>query len=402
MSRTRDRKSLATTAVLAVVLGLALFGARAAAQSRQEQSRALGPGPIVQAAPKVTLLDRVTSRRRITGATDLVERMADAPETGDVVGVSDRLTRKGGSVTLEREVVRRTARPLPLLRSSIDAAFSTKGETYETAFGASYEWENPDDKPAEMRFAFSPPEGGGTLSGLLLKINAHRIRDPEASRGDYVWTGTVPAHARVTATVSYRTEGSRAYRYEPGTGRISGLEFRVRGDRVPDVLGASLAPYEAHSTAAVWRVTDVRTDAPIAFEFAPMVLGEAGHDRAFLYAPFALAVFALGAWLVRAERSAMATVAFAVGLAGIAVLAAYLPPTWAVFAGATLAGLLGGTIIGTPRGALLGLTAALLAAAPSLEGNLTFALWSLGLLALRPAVVRWRREAPVGKRAYVT
>ena len=130
---------------MAAGLAGGLFSARVLLQVREVQQRSAEPGPLVQHAPSVTLLDRVTSRRSITGTTDLVERLAQAPEMGDVIGVSDRVTRDAGEVTLAREVVRRVSRPLPLLRSSIDTAFPFSGETYQVAFGATYEFENPDD-----------------------------------------------------------------------------------------------------------------------------------------------------------------------------------------------------------------------------------------------------------------
>lgn len=349
----------------------------------------------------VTLLRERTLRRQIAGTTDLVERIADAPEPGDVLRISDRLSRADGEVTLDRQIVRRVEQPIALLRSSIDAKFQFQGEVYENTFRGAYEWENSSDKPAEMRIVFPRPQGGGTLSGFHLRLGALDIVDPDAETGEYSWSGTIPPHGRVAAIVGYRKEGSRSYRYEPGAARIGGLEFRTRGDRVPAFDRASLLPSDVKGASATWRLDDVQVGAPIAFAFPSMVAGKAERDRALLFAPLALGVLALAAWLLRAERSVAATAAFGFALLGIAVLAPYLPPVATVLVGAMVAGVAGGKALGSHDGAFLGVAAAGLAAAPALIGHSTLALWGLGLLVLGPALIRGRREVPVRSRAYV-
>ena len=397
-------RDLLTTALTAALLGGGLGYAARVSRERDASRLAAEPTPVVQAAPRVTIVGTCTERRVITGPTDLVERIADAPEHGDVLKVTDRLSRADGLVTLAREIVRPIESLVPLRRASLDAALAFPGgatsRVYDAAFGAVYTWENPTDAPAEMRIVVPLPQGGGDLSGFRLQIGLLDIMDPDPDGRSYSWSGTIPAHGRVTTEVAYHKVGAGTYRYEPGGDRYEAFEFRARGDRSPTVPPTSAAPTEKKGTAVTWSRGGVQSDAALVLSYPVAPMGDAGRDRALEFAPIALAVFALGAWALRPERGALATLGFGAGLAGIAVLGPYLPATAAVVAGAGVAALLGAAAVGRSRGIFIGLLGGLLAAAPALVGNATLAIWGLGLLTLGP-VTRVRREAPASASAYV-
>ena len=385
------------TALVAGVLGLALLFGGDVVRAREAVRRTAGPPPIVQPAPTAALLEERVVERRFTGPTDLVERLADVPELGDVVRVADRFGRIGGDVVLDRKIIRREPKLVPLTRATVDTKFDHGAEDYGVAFGGIYEWENPREVPAEMRFIFPAPRGTES-SAFHLTVGQTEVVGPDPKTGAYTWQGIVPASSRVTASVRYRAVGGKAYRYEPGDARAG--EFRTRGIQAASVGSGSASPRDTNGASAVWPF-EIQRSGPIALSFAREPEGVVARDRALRWAPLALALFAFGAWILRPERAWGATLVFGTGLALIAVASGYVVPLAALALGAAVAGIGGAKTLASGRGVFVAVSGALVALAPALEGHATLAVWGLGLLVLGPAVIRPPLKVPQRRRVYV-
>ena len=415
-------RALASTGAAVLVLGAALVLATNAVRDREarrrgavattakEGRRAANLLPVVQFAPVAAVIEETTYRRTLVLPADVLDRLGPqgagvlAPYLGDpsaegVTSLFDKFRRSGPNVVYTRELSRRDERPVTVERARIDAVFAFRERVYTNTFSAEYDWTNPTDAPAEMRFSFPVPQHSGLLSGLNVTVRpengaAKTVSEPDPRTGTYLWSGTVPARGRVQATVRYDAEGAREYRYVLGSDRrkIADFEFRLRGDRTPRFLRDGVFPTSTNGSAATWTLRDVLSSSSIAVGFSGADAREEALARTLAWLPAVLALFALGAWIVRPERAWRAALGFGAGLLGVAALASYLPPFAAVVVGAALAAVAGTVALGTLRGFLVSLGAGLLACVFLTSIHGTLAAWLLALVALGPIL------APRGPR----
>ena len=393
-----DWRSLPLLLLLVGGLGVGLVAAGRLARAREIQSLVSLPGPVAQEMPRAYVIEERVERRRIVGSTELVERLAGLRAEGGVVRVVDRLSRGAGLVTLDREIVRRVEREIPLLRSSVDVAFTVQGIGYGHRFGAVVVIENLLDAPAEIRLRVPRPKGGGSLESFYLRVEGKEIRDEVEDV--LVWSETLPGRGRVAAEIGYGISGSRGYRLEFAPGRVREFALRMRADREVAMDKGTLTPSEAKSRSAVWRLNDVDPAAPIAFGFPHGAPWTVGRDRAMEFAPVSLALFALGAWALRSRRAGIASVGFSAGLVAMPALRSYVLPLEGLLIAIGLAMVFGGVALGSRRGLYVGLVGGLLAAAPALTPHATLWTWAVGVLALVP-LVRVRERIPEPARAYL-
>lgn len=398
-----------TTGGVALALAAALFLAAdtlrdreaqrrtAVATTAREGRRAADLAPVIQYAPVAAILEETTYRRTLVLPADVLDRLGPqgagilAPYLGDpsaegVTSLFDKFRRSGPNVVYTRELSRTDERPVTVERARVDAAFAFDERVYTNTFSAEYDWTNPDDAPAQMRFSFPVPQHSGLLSNFEVIVAGKSITDPDPRTGTYLWNGTVPAKGRVSASVRYTAEGAREYRYVLGSDRrkIADLRFRLRTDRTPRFPRGGVLPTATKGTAATWNLQNVLTTSSIAVGFSAADAREEALTRTLAWLPAALTLFALGAWIVRPERAWRATLGFGVGLLGVPALAAYLPPFGAVLVGAALAAVAGAVALGTLRGALVALGGGLLACVLLTSVHGTLAAWTLALVALGP------------------
>lgn len=375
---------------------------RDATASRRDDPTLSG---VSQYGPSVAIVQERDYLRTLTLPADVLDRLgpdgagALAPYLGDtstegVKALRDTFVRSGSQVVLQRTVRRRDEVPLATDSASVNVRLRSRGDgarsTYVADFRGTYVFVNPRSTPAEIRFTFPLPLGGGTTEGFRLTVDGRRIAEPD-QREQYAWSGVVPPKATIRAEATYRITGAGAFDYLLGSDRrrTAAFDMRVTSDRDLRFSRSGLFPTERSGGEATWRLRDVLTARSIG-----LVIPRSDDTR-YLFAksvallPYWLGLFGISAWAVARERAARATLAVAVALALGPVLSGYVGPTVALVAGAIAAAGLGTIALGR-KGAIVSVGVAALSLAFLSREHATAIAWAAAFGAIAALAVRRR------------
>jgi hypothetical protein len=221
-------------------------------------------------------------------------------------------------------------------------------------FSGKYKFKNPNPEPTKLRFTFPLPEQSGTLSDFEFKFAGEVVPQPDLSSG-YIVEREVAANAEAEVTVKYKNQGAGTWSYDFGNRRepIKNFKLTINTPRAVKFLRGSLYPNERGLSSLTWNLKNVITSQGVVLSFPERSLRET-LTKVFSFAPLTLLLVAVWsfAWAWRRHlklepvQMVLMLLAFTVGIAAMAVLFGYIPPTPASWLGAGLAFGLSSLVLG--------------------------------------------------------
>ena len=367
-----------------------------------------GGGPTTQRAPKISMLESVSSSQRIVvpvgvyslenlpGWTAEEARFGGSP----AINVQDELVKDGQATVINRTITKQRYVSSKLQSSDVNLklAFqdprSGAAQLYKADFQASYTFQNPMDVSRRIHFSFPLPDNSGTLSGFRFRVNGQDVPTPDIEQG-LEWEAELKPGEKCVAEVSYQHGGAKSWSYDL-TGRrepIADFHLRVQGDRSElKFQRGSLYPTTSKSNQWQWDLQNQITSQSISLYF-PYVPNEAIMANLFVFGPLEivtlLALTLVWSYLrfrrVGPWRTALATLATCGGYALASYLVGYLPLTLSLLLAFSLAGWLQWQTLGQSLWIVV-LAASLAPFAFLAPGHTGLMLTTLGLLVLTLAV----------------
>lgn len=278
------------------------------------------------------------------------------PTAESVLKLVDTFRRSGQDVVFTREVMREDEEPLPFDSSEVKVAIHRLQEqAYVADFDAVYTFSNPASTTVKVRFLYALPRGGGTVQELKVMVAGQSLSEPD-EEGTYKWTGLLAPGEKRQATVHYQATGAKNWSYDLGSNRrrVKVFNLQAKVDGPVQFLKGSIQP-SSHSGGTIgWQLTDVVTSQRLALTFPPDVRLRESYLQALAVLPATLSLFLIGVFAaairlggrVAAGQMVLALVLFGFGLGTTAVLANYVGPVLATFAGPVGGALLAGAVLG--------------------------------------------------------
>ena len=285
----------------------------------------------------INLPPSIGEQLKLEGVQALRPYLPDSTSPG-VLGQTDKLEQRGNLYTLTRQVTQNEEFPISFQKSSVGAKFKRLGgRAYELDFSASYEFKNPEPRPAPIRFSLPLPPAG-TIDGLKVSVGADQIQQPAPS-GNLEWSGTMAAGESRTAVVSFKVTGSKTWSYDIGSQRRRVEQFSLQvepGGSVKFIRG-SLQPTQPGSNP-LWTLSNVVTNQRVELSFPTDAVARESYVQTLAMLPAGLAIFLFGMWLVSWRTGqfkepilmALGVVLFAFGLGGTSILSSYFGPNLGV------------------------------------------------------------------------
>lgn len=364
-------------------------------------------GGIVQYAPRVAVMESRTYTRTLTLPPSYVENIGSEglqvlspylsdPSAENVIRLADTFKRSGRDVLFTRELTRIDEVPISADLAEVKVGFDHRGSAsghrhYEAVFDGEYRFRNPRPEAAQMRFTFPLPQGGGTMQGFALTSGRTRVTEPD-QHGEYAWAGTVGPNETVVVSAHYTVTGSRGFAYALGSERrrIGQFHMVAESSEQPRYAKSAIFPTSVRGGASEWRLKDVITAQSIFMLFPNLDLPAQLLDKTLSFLPLILLAFTLAAFLLAPDRAFAATLAFAAGLLGMAVLSTYVSPTLATLAGASVATLSAGLVLKRSIGWAIASAAGLLCLIFLSGEHGALLAWSLALVAGFLALIKPR------------
>ena len=293
------------------------------------------PGPVVAAMVEKTYSRTLTlppeffQRIGAEGVGALSPYLVD-PTAENVKSMVDSFRRSGEDVVFSRELTRADESPMPFDHADIDVKFERLGKiAYRVVFTSEYRFTNETRSPIECRFLFYPPQSGGTIQALRVKVDGQAIDEPDGG-GNYVWIGQVEPGAQKSARVSYESVGTSSWNYQVGSARRRVRDFRLTATIAGPVEfeTGSINPSSREDDMVEWRLDDVLTTQRLGLVFPEDVAARDAFLEGLgsLSATLILMLTALVAVGLRTgrgvspKRLALAAAASAIGLGSSYVL----------------------------------------------------------------------------------
>jgi len=354
-------------------------------------------GGIVQYAPRVGVMQEKTYTRTMRVPPYYVDRLGteglqvlapylNDPSAENVTKLVDSFKKSGTDVIFTRELTRIDEVPISADAAEVKVAFDHHGSAsghryYDAKFDGQYRFRNPLDQPAEMRVTFPLPQGGGTVQGFAISSGSKRVTEPD-EHGEYAWVDTVPAHGDAVVNTHYAVTGSRGFAYALGSEqrRIGDFHLVASSSQAPRYLKTGIYPTSTTSNTSDWKLKDVITAQSITMIFPSLDLDSQLLDKTLTFAPLVLLLFAIAAFLINPQRVVVGSLAFGMGMLGMAVLSSYASPMIATLAGAALAVLAGGFALNKTMGWLASLGCGLLCISFLSAEHGGLIAWCLGMV----------------------
>lgn len=353
---------------LLAVLALAVFGlnvvkqsavARIQAQERAEySSRAqLTAGDSVQYGPAVNYLDEHSYQRSLTLPPEILAQVREEglgvlspyllePNAQDLIQLADTFRRSGRNVVFTRTSIQTVEQPIALQSANIkvDLHFpDPTSNSYLSTFTGTYRFSNPLKVPVTGRFTFSLPSGVGTVSNFKMLVNGKNWNLADLSQG-YRWEDQMPMGAKMEIVVQYQQEGSNTWSYDLSGRREAIQDFNVliTSNRTAKFARDALYPNRFMGNSWGWSLQNVLTWQSIRLAFVETSLRET-LQKILTFAPLTLLLAVAWSALLLWQKPnicytpisiALAILGFALGLASIGILSAYMPLVWAGILGA--------------------------------------------------------------------
>lgn len=358
-----------------------------------------------QYAPSVAVIQERTYTRTLMLPPQYVERIGTEgiqilspylsdPSAENVVKLVDSFKRSGQDVVFTRQLTRLDEVPVSADTAQVNIGFQHLGAAsgqrhYEATFDGEYRFRNPQPQPANMRFIFPLPMGGGTMQGFYLESGGQRITEPDQHE-QYSWNGLVQPGATVVVKAHYKLTGSHGFNYALGSERrrIGDFHLVASSSQSPQYGKAGIFPTRVTSHTSEWQLKDVLTAQSISLLFPRLDLQSQLLDKTLSFLPLVLVLFGLTAFWLLPGRALWGTVGLGLGLLGMAVLSAYVSPPVATLVGAGLAVVIGGVGLGRLAGWLLALMAGLLSIAFLSVEHGALVAWCLMIVAVGVLLVR--------------
>lgn len=372
-----------------------------------------GGGPTTQRAPKISMLESVSSSQRIVvpaGISSLENLPGWTPEEArfggsPAINVQDELVKDGNATVINRTITKQRYVSSKLQSSDVNLKLAFQAaQLYKADFQASYTFQNPMDAPRLIHFSFPLPDNSGTLSGFRFRVNGQEVPTPDIEQG-LEWEAELKPGEKCVAEVGYQHAGAKSWSYDL-TGRrepIADFHLRVQADRSElKFERGSLYPTTSKSNQWQWDLQNQITSQSISLYF-PYVPNEAIMANLFVFGPLEIVTLLVltlvwsslrfrrvGPW-----RTALATLASCGGYALASYLVGYLPLTVSLLLAFSLAGWLQWQALGQALWMVV-LAASLAPFAFLAPGHTGLMLTGLGLLVLTLAVRETcRRENPI-------
>ncbi len=322
--------------------------------------------PVRQFGPSVAGLTVRTYTRTLTLPPYLVQRIGSSgvgvlapylsdPSAENVLRLVDTFRHSGSDVVFTRDVTRLDEEPIPFASSVISARFHRVGaRAYDLRFEAQYAFRNPRPDVLKTRFAFPLPETG-TIQDVQVSVGRDLVPQP-ADSGAYEWTGELQPGEQRTATVRYRTPGSRTWHYDFGSRRRTVQQFRLDAATGGPVkfLRGSLQPTAQSGDTIQWVLNNVVTSQQVSLSFPADTSAQQCYLQALGALPVGLLLFAVGSLAVGffrrqfygPDRLCLALVGVTFGLGAAAVLSEYVGALGGILLAVCLTVLLAGAALG--------------------------------------------------------
>jgi hypothetical protein len=346
-----------------------MVSARRDTQAQAQASRHKEPqlSDVQQYAPRIGYEAEHTYTRTLTLPPQFVDRIGTEgiqvlspylsdPSAEGVEKLVDTFRKSGRDVVFTRELTRLDEVTIAADSADVNLKFDShrtqSGQRYyQVGFDAVYQFRNPKDQPANMRFVCPLPMGGGTVEGFYFDVNGAHITEPD-DHGLYSWKGEVPAHAALSVHAHYDMTGASGYSYLLGSEsrRIGTFHLHTVGGGLIKFAKSGIYPSSVNGSSADWNLHDVLTAQSISLVFPNADVDAQLFDKTLSLLPLAAVLFAVSAFWLRPNRAIVGLAAFGLGLAAIPVIAAYLPPASATLIGAGAAAIVGGAALGKKSG----------------------------------------------------
>jgi hypothetical protein len=218
-------------------------------------------------------------------------------------------TTRAGAPPIREEVTRPVIREIPLAlqrtRAQVDIDLEQRQRgllwypTYTVAFGADYEFSNPDTETRTLRIRFPLPAEDALLDDFVFSLDGRQLTPSADASKEIVGETQAAAGATVTLHVSYRSRGMRRWTYAfapSGAMQVRQFELAMRTS-FPDVdfpagtLSPDTLTRRADGADLVWRFENLISGQGIGIEMPERINPGPFAARVTFFAPVSLLFF---------------------------------------------------------------------------------------------------------------